>query len=58
MILLIPQSSLIKYKGVLKVTKMIEGVSLDMEGQWMLVIVIEDGVNILEGLESTGQPHL
>ena len=43
---------------MLKVAEMIEGVSLDMEGQWMLVIVIEDGVNILEGLESTGQPHL
>lgn len=58
MILLIPQSSLIKYEGVLKVTKMIEGVSLDMEGQGMLGVVIEDGVDILEGLESTGQPHL
>ena len=58
MILLIPQSSLIKYKGVLKVTKMIEGVSLDMEGQGMLGVIIEDGVYILEGLESTGQPHL
>ena len=56
--ILLPKSSLIKYEGVLKVAKMIESISLDMEGQRMLGVVIEDGVNILEGLESPGQPHL
>ena len=56
--ILLPKSSLIKYEGVLKVTEMIESISLDMEGQRMLGVVIEDGVNILESLECPGQPHL
>lgn len=43
---------------MLKVTKMIESISLDMKGQGMLSIVIQDGVNILKSLESSGQPHL
>ena len=37
-------------KGVLKVAKMIESISLDMKGQGMLGIVIQNRVNILEGL--------
>ena len=53
-----PQSSLIEHKCVLKVAQMIESVSLDVERQRMLGVVIEDRVNILQSLQGAGQFHL
>ena len=47
---MLPESSLIEDQSMFKVSQMIESISLDMKGQGMLGIVIQNRVNILEGL--------
>ena len=45
-----PEAPLVEDEGVFKVAKMIESVCLDMKGQRVLGVVVQDGVDILQSL--------
>ena len=53
-----PEASLIEDEGVLKVTEMVESVSLDMKSKGMFGIVVKDRVYILQSFQGSRQPHL